>query len=50
MKRQILFSIMAIIFSACASRRETTASKYNEQTVEQFQHAQMIDSQASRVH
>lgn len=48
MKTHLLIAIMALIVSACASKRDV-ASVQDERTYDEEQHARMIDGSASRI-
>jgi uncharacterized protein YcfL len=49
MKTHTLITLIALILSACASRRDVASTPAKEQSADSFQHAQMIDGQASRL-
>ncbi len=49
MKAHILIAVLALIVSACASKRDIAGTTANEQDQSSFQHAQMIDGSASRI-
>ena len=48
MKTHLMIALIALVVSACASKRDV-ASVQDEQNYDQFQHAQMIDGPASRI-
>jgi hypothetical protein len=49
MRVTILTILLGLISSACASKREIASTEQDRETIEQVQHAQMIDGQASRI-
>ena len=48
MKTHFLILLIALVVSACASKRDV-ASVQEEQNYDEFQHARMIDGAASRI-
>lgn len=48
MKTHFLILLIALVVSACASKRDV-ASVQEERNYDEFQHAQMIDGAASRI-
>lgn len=49
MKAHIMIALLALVVSACASKRDIASTPASEQDTNSFQHAQMIDGQASRI-
>lgn len=48
MKTHLMISLIALVVSACASKRDI-ASVQDDQNYDETQHAQMIDGRASRI-
>jgi hypothetical protein len=48
MKTHLLIATLALVISACASKRDV-ASVQEEKNYEELQHARMIDGPASRI-
>jgi hypothetical protein len=49
MKTHIFLALMALIVSACSSRRDLVGTESDAQNDQEFLHVQMIDAQASRI-
>ena len=49
MRTHVILAFIGLVLSACASKRDIASTNQDRETVEQTQHAQMIDGQASRI-
>lgn len=49
MRTHIMTALLALIVTACASRRDVASTPSHDQDYHETQHAQMIDGQGSRL-
>jgi uncharacterized protein YcfL len=49
MRTHILIALMALVISACASKRDVASSQNDQRNYDETQHAQMIDGGAYRI-
>lgn len=49
MRTHIMMALMALIITACASKRDVASVEDPQYQQDQDQHAQMIDGRASRI-